>query len=73
MMRIFIVDDDEMLLELFRELLTDEGYEVISSITPPYSSDEIEQMQPDLIIVDYSCVARWGEPVSLAWLPDGSH
>lgn len=51
--RIMVIEDAPEMLELFQELLQDEGYEVF-----PYGHDiddlaEIERIRPDLIILDY--------------------
>jgi two-component system, chemotaxis family, response regulator PixH len=48
--RILVIDDPTM-LDLYHDLLTDEGYDVIDAarlLTPA----EVEQIAPDLIIVD---------------------
>ena len=51
--RIMVIEDAPEMLELFQELLQDEGYAVF-----PYGHDiddlgEIERIRPDLIILDY--------------------
>ena len=51
--RIMVIEDAPEMLELFQELLQDEGYEVF-----PYGHDiddlsEIERISPDLIVLDY--------------------
>src|SRR5579875_1451151 len=50
--RILVVNDTQEILELFRLLLEDEGYEVMLSSFPIQKVTEIEQMHPDLIILD---------------------
>ena len=51
--RIMVIDDSQELLELFRELLTDEGYEVVLNAVGIQDIAEVERVQPDLIILDH--------------------
>lgn len=50
--RILVVNDTQEILELFRMLLEEEGYDVILAGFPIQEIDEIEQIKPDLIILD---------------------
>lgn len=50
--RILVINDTQELLELFRLLLKEEGYEVILSGVPLQKVADIEQIHPDLIILD---------------------
>ena len=51
--RILVVNDTQEILELFRMLLEEEeGYDVILSGFPIQQIKEIEQIKPDLIILD---------------------
>ena len=51
--RILVVNDTQEILELFRMLLEEEeGYDVVLSGFPIQRIDEIEQIKPDLIILD---------------------
>jgi DNA-binding response OmpR family regulator len=51
--RILVINDTQEILELFRTLLEDEeGYDVILSGFPIQQINEIEQIKPDLIILD---------------------
>jgi CheY-like chemotaxis protein len=52
MKRILVVNDSQELLELFRTLLTEEGYEVIVYSSAIEDLKEIEQIKPDLILLD---------------------
>jgi DNA-binding response OmpR family regulator len=52
MARILVINDTQELLEMFRFLLESEGYEVTLSGMPILRVSEIEQLQPDLIILD---------------------
>lgn len=70
--RILVLDDDRPILELYDEILTGEGYEVITSANP-VDAAEIERLHPNLIILDYTFVVeRWGAPIHLNWLPRGA-
>src|SRR5712691_5475788 len=51
--RILVINDTQEILELFRLLLETEGYEVILSSFPMQKVQEIEQLKPDLIILDF--------------------
>ena len=50
---IMVVNDTQEILDLFREILTDEGYEVALYSYAIQDLDEIERVKPDLIILDY--------------------
>ncbi len=50
--RILVVNDKQEILELFRMLLEEEGYEVVLSGFPIQQMSDIEQIHPDLIILD---------------------
>ena len=51
--RILVVNDTQEILELFRMILEGEGgYEVILSGFPIQEIEDIEQIKPDLIILD---------------------
>jgi CheY-like chemotaxis protein len=51
--RILVVNDTQEILQLFREILTDEGYEPILYSYAIQDLAEIESAKPDLIILDY--------------------
>lgn len=51
--RILVVNDTQEILELFRTLLEEEGYEVILAGFPIQQISDIEQIKPDLIILDF--------------------
>ena len=51
--RILVVNDTQAILELFRIILEEEGYEVILSGFPFENIREVEQIKPDLIILDF--------------------
>src|SRR5215471_9522478 len=50
--RILVINDTQEILELFRLLLEQEGYEVILSGAPVQKVTDIEQINPSLIILD---------------------
>jgi DNA-binding response OmpR family regulator len=51
--RILVINDSQEILDLFRILLEGEGYEVVLSGFPFQQVSEIEQINPDLIILDF--------------------
>jgi DNA-binding response OmpR family regulator len=52
-LRIMVINDTQVILDLFRELLTDEGYEVHTYAYGMQDLVEVERVRPDLIILDY--------------------
>lgn len=50
--RILVINDTQEILDLFRILLEEEGYEVILSGVPIQRVADVEQINPDLIILD---------------------
>lgn len=50
--RILVVNDTQTILELFRLILEGEGYDMVASSTPIHHPGEIENINPDLIIID---------------------
>lgn len=51
--RILVINDTPEILELFQDLLTEEGYEVILYSFATHDTAEIVRHRPDLIILDY--------------------
>ncbi len=51
--RIMVVNDTQEILELFQDLLTDEGYEVVLYSYGIEDLAEVERVKPDLIILDH--------------------
>ncbi len=49
---IMVVNDTEEILELFREILTGEGYEVSLHAYGKREIQEVERIAPDVIISD---------------------
>ncbi len=50
--RIMVINDTQEILELFEDLLTDEGYEVIVYSFGIQDMEEVVRAAPDLIILD---------------------
>src|SRR2546430_8654900 len=51
--RILVVNDTQEILELFQMILESEGYEIVLSSFPFKQINEIEKIEPDLIILDF--------------------
>jgi CheY-like chemotaxis protein len=54
--RILVINDDPAVLQLFQELLTEEGYDVLLDIFARQTSELLETVratQPDLVIMDF--------------------
>ena len=51
--RIMVVNDSREILELFEEILTEEGYEVDLYSYGLHDLLEVKQSKPDMIILDY--------------------
>jgi DNA-binding response OmpR family regulator len=50
--KIMVVNDTSNILELFRDILTDEGYEVVTHSFQIHTLEPVEAVMPDLIVVD---------------------
>jgi DNA-binding response OmpR family regulator len=51
--RILVVNDTQEILEAFRDILEDEGYQPLLYSYAITNLNDIEQVNPDLIILDY--------------------
>jgi DNA-binding response OmpR family regulator len=51
--RIMVINDTQEILEIFDDLLTEEGFEVVLYSYAIQDLDEVERVKPDLIILDY--------------------
>ena len=51
--RVLVVNDTQEILELFREILEEEGYDVVLYSYAIMDMDEIEHITPDVIVLDY--------------------
>jgi len=52
MKKILLVDDEESVNFLHREVLEEEGYEVHSALTGQEAMKKLENISPDLVILD---------------------
>ena len=52
---ILVVDEDAPMRELLRELLTDEGFDVVTALRPNDVLRKIAQRPPALILLDGGC------------------
>ncbi len=50
--RILIVDDEESIHLLYREELEEEGYEVHSAMDGPAALELVEEVKPDVVVLD---------------------
>ena len=50
--RILVVDDEQLICELLRDFLTDEGYEVVTALTGAEALEAVPTFQPEVILVD---------------------
>lgn len=51
--RIMVVNDSQDILEMFRDLLTYEGFEAIAYRAPELAVADLRETKPDLIILDW--------------------
>ena len=51
--RIMVINDTQEILELFQDLLTDEGYDVVVYSYGIKDLDDVDKVKPDLIILDH--------------------
>jgi DNA-binding response OmpR family regulator len=50
--RVVVVDDDEPVLRLLRDVFEGEGYEVVTLPHPPRDPAELAALAPDLLVLD---------------------
>ncbi len=50
--KILIVDDEESIHLLYREELSEEGYDVISAMSGPEALELVDKEKPDLVVLD---------------------
>ena len=61
--RVLIAEDDKYLNDFYVELLTDEGYEMLSAFNGKEALDIIMQTPPDLVILDINMPMMNGQEV----------
>lgn len=59
--KIMVIDDDEQLLMITRELLENEGYDVLTHQYGFGASSAVRASQPDLVLLDINMPALSGE------------
>jgi CheY-like chemotaxis protein len=62
---ILVVDDDELLLTVTRELLQDEHTDVVTHRNAAGVTNRVSLLRPDLILLDINMPSLSGETVSL--------
>lgn len=50
--RILVINDDDSILDLFRMLLEQEEFEVVTSLETIENIQDVEQIAPDLVMLD---------------------
>ncbi|SRR6266851_5599973 len=53
MKTILVVDDDDLIVEALSDLLSDQGYRVVSAGNGAAGFSQVEGERPDLVITDY--------------------
>jgi CheY-like chemotaxis protein len=49
---ILVIDDDEAVLQVYQDLLEEEGYRLSLRAYPPSSTEDVRRTRPDLILLD---------------------
>ncbi|MEA2513683.1 MAG: hypothetical protein QOJ59_3170 [Thermomicrobiales bacterium] len=49
---ILVIDDDEAVLQIYQELLVDEGYRLCVHTFPPASTGALHRARPDVVLLD---------------------
>ena len=52
MAKILVVDDEQILTELYQKMLEDEGYEVKTASDGQEALNVVEEFKPDLVVMD---------------------
>jgi CheY-like chemotaxis protein len=74
-MRIIVIDDDQAILNLYVEVLQDEGYQVIACDSQADAVECIRREQPELVILDLwmqSPISGWEIYQQLATHPEAA-
>ncbi len=49
---VLVIDDDPGILDLYRQLLEEEGYQVTLAQTPAPGAEDVAALAPDLVLLD---------------------
>src|SRR5829696_1234300 len=49
---VLVIDDDEVLCAVLREVFADDGLRATACVAPPADLDEVQRLAPDLILLD---------------------
>lgn len=58
--KIFVIDDEDIIINLFKELLLRAGYDVMCLTDPVMALNKIIEFKPDLMILDLSMPQKDG-------------
>jgi len=50
--RVLLIDDDAKMVALVQSILTDEGYEVVGSTNPADVLEQVEALDPHVVVLD---------------------
>lgn len=56
--RILVIDNDEAIRDMFSLMLSDDGYEVFNTKFPDVTLDFVQEVNPDLIILDLNAAQK---------------
>ena len=69
-LKIFYIDDELALLEVFKELFDNEGIEILTFVNPKKALEELTKTQPDLIFIDYRLPGITGDELAKSFNPE---
>ena len=69
--RILVVDDEADIRNLMEEILSDEGYQVATAADAAEACQQLEAMQPDLVLLDIWMPDTDGITLLGAWSANG--
>jgi len=58
--KIFVLDDEDVVVALFRSMLTKAGYQVVTHTKSETALEKIRNTQPDLMVLDLSMPVKDG-------------
>jgi len=62
--KVFVVDDDAPIGKLVVDLLTPEGYEVITAMSGEEALEKLKQSKPDMVLIDFFMPGMSGRELS---------